>query len=127
MQEAFNAFFRPENVRSFILDILHENRTPFICKLAQFRGQEAYATAAEMKQLLEDYLKGVYKVTRYFDAQEIKTFGDYLAKDPCVPMLAMDYLSMYLDGRYPTAVMYELCYSMIEPYQNKKPIYGENN
>lgn len=82
VQKAIDDFYKPENIRVFVMDVVNGSVTPFIEALSDANQCSPRENADYLSVLAYEYIDSSYRMLKYFDSgRECKTLKDYIHKN----------------------------------------------
>ena len=99
MQLAADNFYKYDNAKAFILEIMNAQHTLFIEALSQDNKLSPQDNARLLAQMVTSYIVTSYTALKYFGIQEGKTLEDYIYKNPKTPRRVVNYIFTDLRNR----------------------------
>lgn len=126
IKKAIDDFYKPENVRVFVMDVMNGSVTPFIEALSAANQCPPRENANYLSGLTSEYLNTSYRMLKYFNTgKECKTFKDYIQKNNKTTRRTVDYIFMELRNKLQPHEYSWVVGAALQPHLDMEYLVGE--
>lgn len=120
--DAVTNFYKPDNIRNFVLGIMNGTVTPFIECLSDYNNRTPEDNASELSNLANSYIADSYRTLKYFGAKEGNTLHEYVHSNDKPVRRTANYIFVELENKLPPNQFYQLIIVLLSFYsvQNTK-------